>query len=162
MRINQIPRQIPEQPWYLRLWPSVLMGGILPFGAIFIELFFILNSLWAHQVYYMFGFLFVVGGILIFTCAEVTILMCYFHLVAEDYRWWWRAFMTAGASAVYVFAYSVVYYVQTGSSGNSNSAALYFGWSLVMSMLMFLGTGFVGFYACWYFVRKIYASIKID
>ena len=33
------------------------MGGILPFGCIFIQLFFILNSIWSHQVYYMFGFL---------------------------------------------------------------------------------------------------------
>ena len=33
------------------------MGGILPFGCIFIQLFFILNSIWSHQIYYMFGFL---------------------------------------------------------------------------------------------------------
>ena len=30
---------------------SVLIGGILPFGAVFVELFFILSSLWLHQVY---------------------------------------------------------------------------------------------------------------
>ncbi|KAF8991721.1 hypothetical protein BGZ52_013084, partial [Haplosporangium bisporale] len=35
---NQIPRQIPEQVFYLRPIPSMLIGGVLPFGAIFIEL----------------------------------------------------------------------------------------------------------------------------
>lgn len=162
VRTNQIPRQVPELPFYLRPIPSILMGGILPFGAIFIELYFIMNSLWAHHVYYMFGFLFVVGAVLVLTCAEVTILMCYFHLVAEDYHWWWRAFFTSGASALYVFLYSILYYHTIGGSSNPNSAALYFGWSLVMSALMFITTGFIGFYACYLFVRKIYSSIKID
>jgi len=43
---NQIPREIPEQSWLSHPIPSSLMGGILPFGCIFIQLFFILNSIW--------------------------------------------------------------------------------------------------------------------
>lgn len=50
MRTNKIPRQIPEQPWYMNPIFSILIGGILPFGAVFIELFFILTSMWQHQV----------------------------------------------------------------------------------------------------------------
>ena len=89
-RTNQIPRQIPEQPWYMSPFFCVLVGGILPFGAVFIELFFILSSIWLHQFYYVFGFLFVVFIILLITCAEITIVMCYFQLCSEDYNWWWR------------------------------------------------------------------------
>jgi hypothetical protein len=36
-RTNEIPRQVPEQAWYMLGAFNVLMGGILPFGAIFIE-----------------------------------------------------------------------------------------------------------------------------
>lgn len=50
VRVNQIPRQIPPQPWYLNPIPSVLVGGVLPFGAIFIELFFIMSNIWLAQV----------------------------------------------------------------------------------------------------------------
>jgi transmembrane 9 superfamily member 2/4 len=50
VRVNNIPRQIPPQPWYLHPVPSILVGGILPFGAVFIELFFIMSSLWLAQV----------------------------------------------------------------------------------------------------------------
>ena len=46
VRKNHIPRQIPPQPLYTRTLPSVFMGGILPFGCIFIQLFFILTSIW--------------------------------------------------------------------------------------------------------------------
>ena len=83
MRTNQIPRQVPDQSVYTRPAPGIIMGGVLPFGCIFIQLFFILNSLWSNQTYYMFGFLFVVFIILVITCSETTILLCYFHLCAE-------------------------------------------------------------------------------
>lgn len=83
VRTNQIPRQIPVQYMYTRPVPGIVMGGILPFGCIFIQLFFILNSIWSHQFYYMFGFLSVVYLILIITCSETTILLCYFHLCTE-------------------------------------------------------------------------------
>lgn len=46
VRTNQIPRQIPDQSFYTRPLPGILMGGVLPFGCIFIQLFFILNSIW--------------------------------------------------------------------------------------------------------------------
>ena len=47
VRVNNIPRQIPPQPWYLHPIPSVLVGGILPFGAVFIEIFFVLGALFS-------------------------------------------------------------------------------------------------------------------
>jgi hypothetical protein len=62
---------------------SILMGGILPFGAVFIELFFIMSSIWLHRYYYLFGFLFIVFLILVITCAEISVVMVYFQLVAE-------------------------------------------------------------------------------
>ncbi|KAG8290641.1 transmembrane 9 super member 2 [Homalodisca vitripennis] len=83
VRTNQIPRQIPDQSVYTQPIPGIIMGGVLPFGCIFIQLFFILNSLWSNQMYYMFGFLFLVFVILVITCSETTILLCYFHLCAE-------------------------------------------------------------------------------
>ena len=51
---------------------NVLMGGILPFGAIFIELFFIMTSVWLQRFYYVFGFLILVLSILLITCAETS------------------------------------------------------------------------------------------
>jgi transmembrane 9 superfamily protein 2/4 len=86
VRTNKIPRQIPEQAWYMRPVFSILIGGILPFGAVFIELFFIVTSIWQDQFYYIFGFLFIVFLVLIIICAEITIVLCYFQLCSEDYH----------------------------------------------------------------------------
>ncbi|KAK6527786.1 hypothetical protein TWF694_004766 [Orbilia ellipsospora] len=162
VRTNQIPRQIPEQALYLKPLPSMLLVGILPFGAIFVELYFIMSSIWFHRVYYMFGFLFVCYGIMIITCSTVTILMIYFLLCSENYHWHWRAFFISGASAFYVVLNAFIYWLSKLSLGGLASNVLYLGYSLLIGFLFFILTGTIGFFSSWYFVKKIYASIKID
>merc|ERR1712164_62512 len=71
VRTNQIPRQIPERQWFMHPLFTAAVGGVLPFGAAFTELFFIMSSLWQHQFYYLFGFLALVLAILVVTCAEI-------------------------------------------------------------------------------------------
>uniref|UniRef100_A0AAQ5WW22 Transmembrane 9 superfamily member n=1 Tax=Amphiprion ocellaris TaxID=80972 RepID=A0AAQ5WW22_AMPOC len=162
VRTNQIPRQIPEQSFFTKPIPGIVMGGILPFGCIFIQLFFILNSIWSHQMYYMFGFLFLVFIILLITCSEATILLCYFHLCAEDYHWWWRSFLTSGFTAVYLFIYAVHYFFSKLQIIGAASTILYFGYTMIMVLIFFLFTGTIGFFACFWFVNKIYSVVKVD
>jgi transmembrane 9 superfamily protein 2/4 len=141
VRTNQIPRQIPPSTTYMRPIPSMLLVGILPFGAIFVELYFIMSSIWFSKVYYMFGFLFLCYGLMIITCAAVTVLMVYFLLCSENYHWHWRAFMTAGASAFYVFANALMYWVTKLQLGGLAGSVLYIGYSALISFLFFILTG---------------------
>ncbi|TYJ32834.1 hypothetical protein E1A91_A05G063100v1 [Gossypium mustelinum] len=162
VKTNKIPRQIPEQAWYMNPIFSILIGGILPFGAVFIELFFILTSIWLNQFYYIFGFLFLVFIILLITCAEITIVLCYFQLCSEDYLWWWRSYLTSGSSALYLFLYATFYFFTKLEITKLVSGMLYFGYMLVASYAFFVLTGTIGFYACFWFTRLIYSSVKID
>jgi len=162
VRTNQIPRQIPAQPWYVHPIITMLIGGGLPFGAVFTELFFIMSSLWQHQFYYLFGFLALVLIILIVTCAEISIALTYFQLTSEDYHWWWRAFLSSASSAFYVFLYSVIYFNSRLQIEKTVSTMLYFGYMLLMSVNFFLLTGSIGSLASFLFVKAIYSSIKID
>ncbi|XP_039164165.1 transmembrane 9 superfamily member 8-like [Eucalyptus grandis] len=162
VKTNKIPRQIPEQAWYMNPAFSILIGGILPFGAVFIELFFILTSIWLNQFYNVFGFLFLVFIILIVTCAEITIVLCYFQLCREDYLWWWRSYLTAGSSALYLFLYATFYFFTKLEITKLVSGALYFGYMLIVSYAFFVLTGTIGFYACFWFTRLIYSSVKIN
>jgi transmembrane 9 superfamily protein 2/4 len=139
VRTNKIPRQIPEQPLYMSAPVTILLGGVLPFGAVFIELYFILSSMWLHQFYYLFGFLFLVQVILGITCAEIAIVLVYFQLCAEDYTWWWRAFLTPASSALYLFGYATYYFFTKLDITKGVSSALYFGYMFLFSYSFFTG-----------------------
>jgi len=162
VRVCQIKREIPEQPWFMQPMLTSLVGGVLPFGAVFTELFFIMASIWQHQFYYLFGFLALVLLIVIITCAEISIALTYFQLTSEDYRWWWPSFFSSGTSAVYVFLYSILYFSSRLQIEKLVSTMLYFGYMGIMSIMFFLLTGSIGMVASFFFVRAIYGSIKID
>mmetsp|Transcript_2375 Transcript_2375/g.5035 ORF Transcript_2375/g.5035 Transcript_2375/m.5035 type:complete len:639 (-) Transcript_2375:247-2163(-) len=162
VRTNQIARHIPDQVWYTHPSFSIALGGILPFGAVCIELYFIMSAIWLHQLYFVFGFLFVVLIILIATCAEITIVMCYFQLCNEDYQWWWRSYLSAGSSGMYLFLYSVWYFITKLNIEGIVPTVLYFAYMAMVCITFFMLTGSIGFFACLWFVRKIYGAIKVD
>lgn len=141
VRTNQIPRQLPPLAGYLRPIPSMLSAGIVPFWAIFVELYFIFQSIWTSRVYYMFGFLFICYGLMIIVCAAVTVLMVYFLLCAENYRWQWRSFAMAAASAGYVFGYALIYWAMHLKFASWVSGALYLGYSLCVAVTWGVLTG---------------------
>ncbi|KAK6727638.1 hypothetical protein RB195_005372 [Necator americanus] len=162
VRTNQIPRQVPDQPWYLKTVPCTLLAGVLPFGAMFIELFFIFSAIWENQFYYLFGFLFIVCLILVISTAQISIVATYFMLCAENYRWWWKSFIVSGGSAVYVMAYSIFYYNTKLDIEGFVPTVLYFSYSALMAITFWFLTGTIGFYASYAFLRRIYAAVKID
>jgi len=162
VKVNQIPRTIPKQVWYMNPMFSILIGGGLPFGAIFIEYYFTLMLIWGSHFSNFYGFFSVALFVLVLSCAETAIIMIYFQLCNEDYRWWWRSFLTSGVSGIYMFCYSVFYYFAKLHLNYSSSVAIYMIVSLMVAFAFFLVTGTVGFYASFFFVRKIYAQIKID
>jgi transmembrane 9 superfamily protein 2/4 len=163
LKVNAFPRLIPPSTdWFTNSEFSVLVGGVLPFAAAFIEIFFIMSSIWQHQFYYVFGFLFLVFVILCVTCAEISIVMCYFQLCHGNHHWWWRSLLTSGSSALYLFLYSVFYFATRLEITDSIMATIYFGYMLLTSLTFFLCTGTVGFVSTYWFVDKIYSSVKID
>ncbi|PFH51507.1 hypothetical protein AMATHDRAFT_2964 [Amanita thiersii Skay4041] len=162
VRVNQIPRQIPPGPKYLRPSLAMVLGGILPFGAAFVELYFLMSSLFASRAYYAFGFLALTAGVVILTTATVTILFIYFNLCAEEYRWHWRAFLIGGGSAFWILGYGIFYWISRLSLDSLSSVALYFGYLFLIAILDFLVTGSIGFLAAYWAVRRLYSAIRID
>lgn len=86
-RVSSVPRPIPEKKWYMEPSVIILLGGILPFGSISIEMYFIFTSFWTFKIYYVYGFMLLVLFIAIAVTVCVTIVCTYILLNAEDYRW---------------------------------------------------------------------------
>ncbi|KAI1850065.1 hypothetical protein JX266_004444 [Neoarthrinium moseri] len=163
-KTSSIPRQIPQQAWYIKSMQAVLLAGLIPFAVIFIELLFVFQSMWQDKsgYYYVFGFLAVVSIILILTIAEVTVVTVYVQLCSENYHWWWQSFMIGGGSAVWVFLYCIWYYFAKLHISGFISSMLFFSYSFMACCVYGLLTGTVGFLTAYTFVRKIYGAIKAD
>ena len=65
-RTASIPSSIPPSPFYSNPVVITCISGILPFGCIFIEVFFVFASLWSYRYYFMYGFLIAIISILCF------------------------------------------------------------------------------------------------
>ncbi|XP_042290041.1 transmembrane 9 superfamily member 3 isoform X1 [Thunnus albacares] len=161
-RVNAVPRPIPEKKWFMEPAVIVCLGGILPFGSIFIEMYFIFTSFWAYKIYYVYGFMMLVLVILCIVTVCVTIVCTYFLLNAEDYRWQWTSFLSAASTAVYVYMYSFYYYFFKTKMYGLFQTSFYFGYMAVFSTALGIMCGAVGYMGTSAFVRKIYTNVKID
>ncbi|KAI0022696.1 Nonaspanin [Xylariomycetidae sp. FL0641] len=157
-KTTSIPRQIPQQAWYIKSLQAILLAGLIPFTVVFIELLFVFQSVWQDKsgYYYVFGFLSVVSIILIVTVAEVTVVTVYVQLCSENYHWWWQSFLVGGGSAVWIFLYSVWYYFVKLHISGFVSSMLFFAYSFIACCVYGLLTGTVGFLTAYAFVRRLY------
>ena len=161
-RISRIPKPIPLRNNTI-VYFVCLLAGSLPFGCMFIELNYIMNSIWHISLfYYLFGFLFLCFIVLSLTSAEVSILMTYIVLCREDYRWWWLSFAVPGSSGIYMFVYSMFYYFISLELTRFSSTILYFGYMLLVSVAYGFITGTIGFLSTYLFIKKIYSMIKSE
>jgi transmembrane 9 superfamily protein 2/4 len=161
-KISSIARSIPPLPWYSQPPLSVMLGGILPFGSVCIELFFIMSALWLHQLYYVMGFLLVVLLILAATCAEVAIVMCYLQLCSEDHRWWWKSFWNCASAGVYLFLYSLWFLSSRLDLVGVLPVVVYLTYMSMISVCFGLFCGAIGVLMCFWFNRTIYGALKVD
>ena len=162
-RVNAIPRPIPEDiPWYGVPANLIPFAGLLSFGSIFIELYYILTSLWNYKFYHVYGFLLGVYGILCLVVCMTTIIVVYFCLNSENYLWQWTAFYSGGSTALYVFLYSIYYFVFKTSMHGLVQTSFYFGYMLLISLGMGTLCGTLGHWSANKFVRTIFQNVKVD
>jgi len=161
-KTKQIARVIPEAPWHMNSGITILMGGVLPFGSVCIELAFIMSALWLHQIYYVMGFLLAVLLILAATCAQVSIVLCYLQLCAEDHRWWWKSFMNCAMAGFYLFLYSLWFLSSRLDLVGILPVTVYLTYMSMISVCFGLFCGSVGFISSLWFTRIIYGAVKVD
>ncbi|CAF0967265.1 unnamed protein product, partial [Didymodactylos carnosus] len=161
-RINAVPRPIPEKKWFMEPNVIIFASGILPFGSIFIEMYFIFTSFWAYKIYYVYGFMLLVFLILAVVTVCVTIVATYFLLNAEDYRWQWTSFLAGASSSLYVYFYAIYYFFFKTKMYGMFQTTFYFGYMALFSIGLGVMCGMFGFVGTSMFVRKIYSTVKID
>ena len=162
VKTNQIARVVPPLPCYAEPRFTFIMGGLLPFGSVCIELAFIMSALWLHQIYYVMGFLLAVLLILTATCAQVSIVLTYLQLCAENHRWWWWSFWNCASAGIYLFLYAIWFLGSRLEMVGFLPVVVYLAYMGMMSLCFGIYCGAVGFLSSFWFVRTIYAAVKVD
>lgn len=162
-RVNAIPRPIPEDvPWFKQPFFLVPLAGVIPFGSIFIELYYILTSLWNYKYYHVYGFLLSIYIIIAVVVSLTSIISTYFVLNAENYHWHWTSFASGASISVYIFLYGTYYFMFKTSQNGLYQTVYYFSYTLLMSMYVGTLCGTFGHYASSRFVRAIFRNVKLD
>jgi transmembrane 9 superfamily protein 3 len=162
-RVNAIPRPIPEDvPWYGKPSGLIPLAGLLCFGSIFIELYYVLTSLWNYKFYHVYGFLLGVYAILTIVVSMTSIIVVYFCLNAENYLWQWTAFGSGASTAGYVFLYGIYYFLFKTQMNGFLQTTYYFGYMGLISVNLGLLCGTLGHAAASQFVNAIFQNVKVD
>jgi transmembrane 9 superfamily protein 2/4 len=136
---------------------------VLPFGTMFIELYFAMTSVWLGFFYYLFFFVLAVGVLTIIINVEISILCTYVQLCAEDYLWWWRSFHRGGSVALYVALYSVGFLSNTLNNLTGFLPILvYFSYNAIFVVSLYFAMGMVGFVSSGGFVYAIMRAVKAE
>jgi transmembrane 9 superfamily protein 3 len=161
-RVHHLRRPVPAKHWAV-LPGLFVLGGFVPFGCMFIEMYYLFSSFWSYnKVYYVYGFLFAVAVVLTIVIVNVSITCTYVLLNAEDYRWHWSAFLCTATTGVYVFIYSVVYYFHSTSMSGILQFTYYFGSTFVFAAAVALYAGAIGYAGSSWFVHLIYSNVKVE
>ena len=160
-KVNPVPSQVPEKPFYFHIKYSCWVTGLLPFGAVFIEFIYIMSSIWKHELFFIATFVIIALIVLIVTSSEIGLLFVYVNLCKGDYNWWWKCYMASASPAIYIVIYSIYYFFSLQMTRLS-TIVIYFGLMSLITFIIVLICGSAGVVFTLLFLRKIYSMIKVD
>ncbi|KAH7561235.1 hypothetical protein ACOSQ2_016349 [Xanthoceras sorbifolium] len=158
---KKIPREIPPLTWYQKTPCHMFLGGLLSFSAIALELHHLYASLWGYKICTLPSILFVMFIILILLTAMLSVGLTYIQLSAEDHEWWWRSIFCGGSTAIFMFCYSIFFYVRSNMSGFMQ-LSFFLGYNAAMCYAFFFIFGAISFRTSLIFVHHIYQAVKSE
>jgi len=174
---NPLPRPIEHEK--LKWWNSpaflIPVGGMFPFGVVFVEVYYLIISFWNYKFYFVFDFALAVLIMLIVVTSCSAIVVTYVLLQSEDYRWPWVAYLTGAWSGMYVFLYSCYTFFSHQYAGGRLTIlpkdaqefhklmfaySIYVSHSAAICILFSVMTGAIAYISASVFVRVLYRNTK--
>ena len=159
--VNPVPGilSLENHPWYLRVRYAWFLTGFPPFFAIFVELYFVMDSLWKQDFYSLSKYLLVSIIILIIISSLIGIFFTFLNLCKGDYRWWWKCFFVSATPSIYIIIFSFFYLFKLKLKQIS-SVLIYLNFMLLFSIIIALICGSSGLCLTFLFLTNIYSKIK--
>ncbi|KAJ0988282.1 hypothetical protein J5N97_006638 [Dioscorea zingiberensis] len=151
-------QQVQQPRRTIRTWLIVLLAGLVPFGIVFVELFFFLRSIWLVRLYnaHNLPLLLLVLLMLMSACGLVSTFIADRCACNEDRGWRWKAFFASGLTGLYAFLYSMNFLaIDLRWLNGPSSGALFLCYSLILGLCLMLSTGAIGTLAAFSFLRYL-------
>ena len=130
--------------------------------TILFELNYIMRSLWKHELYLVFPFLWISFFFFVIVTGEVSIIVVFWNLCYGDYNWWWKSFLVGSSPVIYFILYSITYFLLSMSTTRLSTIFVYFGIMTIISAMALFICGSISVIVCFGFITLFYSNIKID
>ncbi|KAH0794041.1 Transmembrane 9 superfamily member 9 [Histomonas meleagridis] len=162
-KVNQLPRQIPPSNTIFKRNIIIIIGSAFVFSLIYIDVSVFFEIVWNYQSISITGLCVVLGIILcILQSIDLGIMLTFFLLSKEDYRWWWPSFASGASVGIYFMLYAIVYCIKSYVPLDSNSLMIYIGINAIYAGALALVCGAFSFIGSFFFIKRIYNSLKME
>eukprot|EP00392_Amoebophrya_sp_AT5.2_P012485 g12588.t1 len=142
-------------------YPQYFICGVFPFISIYVEMHYIFDSMWGPARYTVYGILLLSGILTLANASLVTCFFLYVQLARENWKWWWRVFISGGSVSAFFLLYCGYFYTQTHMD-SFLQLSFFVLYSLVIAYGLSLLMGALTFLTCASFMRFLYSHIKGD
>jgi transmembrane 9 superfamily protein 2/4 len=161
--VNQLPRQVPPRG-YIRatVLPSVF-AAIFVYASPAATIHMLMMAGWTGtRPYYNFSGMLVNLVTLAIQAMTCGVLVTFWKLTSEDFRWWWASYKSAGG-AVVVFAIYAIYFMRVWWRPDDLASSIVFiGVIVVLAVVFRLIVGAMSFIGSFAFVQTIYNTLKME
>lgn len=164
LRFGLFYRSVPNSAATAGPLPHLLrlVVGLASFAVLWIPLKFIYMSIWGTAFYQLYTLQWLSVVLWLFFTTELCIAYVFWQLNSENHRWWWCSYLTGASVGLPALIYSIVYYALNSDITSFASLVIYFGYTMVFSLIATLLSGSICFLASFFFIRRIYMLCKVD
>lgn len=156
-----MPKQIPSKKWFRSSVFYSLCAGCVPFTTVSVEMYYILESIWEHKTFHLTGVLVLLWVLTSAVVGLVTIVLVYFTISDQDYKWWWKSFCFGASIGPYFFFYSLLFYFHFSKMNGLFTFFTFAIYSLILSLFLSFFFGAVGFISTHRFIKLIYHQTRV-
>ena len=162
-KVNMIPKQIPNQPFYLNKMMTYILSSFYIFANLFKIIRFLYQNVWNGQLFScyrttMTNFVF----LLFLLSAEVSIFFVYLQVKNGNYKWWWTAFGCSSSIGFGILLYSLFFFKNdTNLELCFSSITLYLSSNLFIGFLISLLCGAFGLFSTTFFLWRVYSGFTL-
>jgi transmembrane 9 superfamily protein 2/4 len=161
--VNQLPRQIPPISYVQSTVFPYVFAAVFLYASPAASIHNLMIEAWSNErtIADPTGLLINLLALVVQTVLS-GVVVTFWTLSNEDYRWWWTAFKSAAGAAVIFFCYALFFWGALWAPVGFLSTFVYFVVIALVAVLFGLSVGAVSFLGAFGFVQLIYNSLKME